>query len=92
MVNYYDRFTPGLVTRCAVLNDLLHKDANWCWTAEHSQAVDAIKEAITSSTTLSHYDPTLPVSIACDACQVGIGAVLFHTLPDDSEIKSNERH
>ena len=49
------------------------------------QSIDAIKEALTSSTTLSHYDPTLPVSIACDASQVGIGAALFHTLPDNSE-------
>ena len=85
MVNYYDRFTPGLATKCAVLNDLLHKGSTWCWTSEHSQAVDAIKEALTSSTTLSHYDPKLPLSIACDASQVGIGAVLFHTLPDNVE-------
>ena len=85
MVNYYDHFTPGLATRCATLNDLLHKDAKWCWTTEHSQAVDAIKEALTSSSTLSHYDPALPVSIACDASQVGIGAVLFHTLLDNTE-------
>ena len=73
IVNYYDCFTPGLATRCATLNDLLHKDAKWCWTTEHSQEVDAIKEALTSSTMLSHYDPALPVSIACDASQVGIG-------------------
>ena len=85
MVNYYDRFTPGLATRCAILNDLLHKESTWCWTVEHSQAVDTIKEALTSSTTLSHYDPKLPLSIACDASQVGIGAVLFHTLPDNVE-------
>ena len=85
MVNYYDRFSPGLATKCAVLNDLLHKDAQWCWTPQHSQAVKAIKEVLTSSTTLSHYDPELPLSIACDASQVGIGAVLFHTLSDGSE-------
>ena len=63
MVNYYDRFTPGLATRCAILNDLLHKESTWCWTVEHSQAVDTIKEALTSSTTLSHYDPKLPLSM-----------------------------
>ena len=85
MVNYYDCFTPGLATKCAVLNDLLHKESTWCWTAEHSQAVDAIKEALTSLTTLSHYNPTLPLSIACDASQVGIGAVLLHTLPGNVE-------
>ena len=51
---YYDRFTPGLATKCAILNDhdLLHKGSTWCWTVEHLQAADAIKEALTSSTTL----------------------------------------
>jgi len=34
---------------------------------------------------LLHYDPELPLSIGCDASQVGIGAVLFHTLSDGSE-------
>ena len=29
MVNYSDRFTPGLASKCACLNDLLHKDAKW---------------------------------------------------------------
>ena len=85
MVNYYDHFTSGLATRCAILNDLLRKDAKWCWTTEHSQAVDAIKEALTTSTTLSHYGSGLPVSIACDASQAGIEAILVYTLPDNSE-------
>ena len=68
-----------------MLNDLLHKDAQWCWTPQHSQAVKAIKQVLTSSTTLLHHDPELLLSIACDASQVGIGAVLFHTLSDGSE-------
>ena len=34
---------------------------------------------------LSHYNPTLLLSIACNASQVGIGAVLFHTLPGNVE-------
>ena len=32
MVNYYDCFTPSLASKCACLNDLLHKDAKWKWT------------------------------------------------------------
>ena len=52
MVNYYDRFTPDLATKCAILNDLLHKGSPWCWTVEHSQAVDTIKEALTSENSI----------------------------------------
>ena len=85
MVNYYDKFLPGLATKCACLNDLLHKDKKWYWTEEHSKAVDAIKESVTSADTLAHYDPTLPLTLACDASPVGVGAVISHTYPDGKE-------
>ena len=85
MVNYYDKFLPGLATKCACLNDLLHKDKKWYWTEEHSKAVDAIKESLTSADTLAHYDPTLPLTLACDASTVGVGAVISHTYPDGKE-------
>jgi len=85
MVNYYDRFTPGLASKCACLNDLLHKDAKWKWTNKHSQAMNSIKASLTSTDSLSHYDPQLPLSLACDASSVGVGAVIFHTLPNGTE-------
>ena len=67
MANYYDCLTPGLASKCACLNNLLHKDAKWKWTKKHSQAVNAIKASLTLTETLSHYDPQLLVSLACDA-------------------------
>ena len=76
MVNYYDKFTPGLASKCAVLNDLLHKDAKWKWSKQHSMAVEVIKTALTSTETLTHYDQDLPLSLACDASTVGVGAVI----------------
>ena len=33
----------------------------------------------------SHYDPQLPLSLACDASSVGVEAVIFHTLPGGTE-------
>ena len=85
MVNYYDKFLPGLATKCACLNNLLHKDKKWYWTEEHSKVVDAIKESLTSVDTLAQYDPTLPLTLACDASTVGVGAVISHTYPDGKE-------
>ena len=85
MVNYYDKFTPGLASKCAILNDLLHKDAKWKWSERHLKAVEVIKTALTSTETLTHYNQDLSLSLACDASSVGVGAVIFHTFPDRTE-------
>ena len=85
MANYYDRFVPGLPTNCAPLNDLLQKNKQWNWISEYVEAVKSVKRLLTSADTLSHYDPSLPISLSCDASPVGIGAVIFHTFPDGTE-------
>jgi len=48
-------------------------------------AVDQIKEILTLEDSLAHYDLELPLILACDASPVGVGAVLWHTLPDDKQ-------
>ena len=40
---------------------------------------------ITSEQFLTHYDPRLPLRLACDASPVGIGAVLSHVMSDGTE-------
>ena len=85
MVNYYEKFTPGLASKCAILNDLLHKNAKWGWTKQHTDTVEVIKTALTLTETLTHYDQDLPLSLACDASSVGVGAVIFHTFPGGKE-------
>jgi len=83
IVNYYDCFTPGLASKFACLNNLLHKDAKWKWTKKHSQALrNAIKLSLTSTESLSHYDSQLPVSLPCKVSFFGVGTVIFHTLRD----------
>ena len=85
MLNYYDRFTPGLASKCTNLNDLLHKKAAWQWDKHHAASVQKIKTALTSTEALAHYDPSLPLNLFCDASSVCVGAVIFHTLPDSTE-------
>ena len=40
---------------------------------------------LTSSNLLIHFDPSLPLTLACDASASGIGAVLAHRLSDGPE-------
>ena len=57
----------------------------WNWTDEYQSSFEKMKNALTSTEVLSHYNPNLSLALACDASSVGVGAVLFHTNPDGSE-------
>ena len=49
------------------------------------KAFQASKDLLTSSQLLVHFDPTLPLILACDASPYGIGAVLAQRMPDGQE-------
>ena len=82
---YYGRFIPNLSTLIHSLNRLLKQDSKWNWTDECEAAFTRAKEQITSSKVLVHYDSTLPLKLAGDASNYGIGAVISHVMPDGTE-------
>ena len=85
LVNYYNRFFPNLSTVVHPLNQLLESNHQWKWTEQCETAFHNVKEMITSEQVLTHYDPKLPLRLACDASPVGIGAVLSHVMNDGTE-------
>ena len=85
LLSYYRKFIPNLSTLIHPLNSLLQKHKKWNWTPECQEAFKKAKDAISSTSVLTHYDPALPLSLAADASAYGIGAVISHTLPDGSE-------
>lgn len=44
-----------------------------------------IKEMITSTQVLVHYDPKKPMTLATDTIPHGLRSVLFHTMPEGPE-------
>ena len=85
LLNYYRKFLPNLATVVKPLNDLLHKGQKWRWSTGCSQAMDKAKQLLTTSKVLTHYDTTLPLRLAADASQYGLGAVISHVLPNGEE-------
>ena len=85
VLNYYGKFIPNLSTLVHPLNSLLQKSKRWVWTSHCKQTFEQAKAALSSSTALIHYDPSLPLRLAGDASAYGIGAVISHILPDGSE-------
>ena len=85
LVNYYHRFLPNLSSVLHPLNQLLEKDHTWEWSRECEDAFKEAKRLVTSEQVLAHYDPDLPVRVACDASPYGLGAVLSHVMTDGSE-------
>ena len=67
------------------LYQLLKRDQQWEWTGLHNNAFRSLKEKLTTAPILINYDPKLPLKLACDASRLGLGAVLSHILPDNSE-------
>ena len=86
LINYYHRFLlPNLSTVIHPLTQLLEKNHQWKWTEQCEIAINKVKEMITSEQVLTHYDPSLPLRLACDASPVGIGAMLSHVMHNGTE-------
>ena len=49
------------------LYQLLHKDVRWHWGPAEAKAFAASKELLVSSGCLTHFDSSLPLTLACDA-------------------------
>ena len=85
LIRYYDRFLPNIASILNPLNKLLGNNVRWAWNEQCEQAFNQAKELIASDLVLMHYDPKLPLRLACDASPYGLGAVVSHVLPDGTE-------
>ena len=85
LVNYYYRFLPNLASTLQPLYELLKSGSPCKWTSHCNQSFEKVKENLVSDNVLAHYDLNLPLNLACDALQAGLGAVLSHVMPNGTE-------
>ena len=77
MTNQLAKFLPNLSTLNKPLRDLLKKDNAWSWGDAQEKAFNEIKDKLTSTPVLAHYDTRKETIIAADASKYGLGAVLM---------------
>ena len=85
LVNYYHKFLPNVSDVLAPLHSLLCKGIKWTWTDPQQTAFDEVKQLLQSSSLLVHYDSEKPLFLYCDASPYGVGAVLTHKMPYNTE-------
>ena len=84
MVNYFNQFFPMMSHHTAPLNHL-RKDTPWIWSSDVQTAFEQIKQKLTTLPVLVKVDGTLPLGLACDASDRGVGACLFQFCVDGTE-------
>ena len=85
-VQFYGKFLPPNFADVAEpLYRLTRANSPWKWSAEEDEAFVKLKTLLSKDTVLTHFDPSVPIGISCDASKVGVGAVLFHRYQDGSE-------
>jgi transposase InsO family protein len=75
--NYYRRFIPGFAEKASALTALTKKGATWEWTTKCEDSFRSIKQSLLSAPLLRHPDPKKEYSMATDASDYAVGAVLM---------------
>lgn len=83
LLNYYGKFIQNLSSLLRPLHQLLCHGKAWKWTQQCEAVFVQTKKALLESN--AHFDPTLPLQLACDASPYGVGAVVSHIMPSGEE-------
>ena len=85
LVNCYGQFVNNLTTIAQPLYTLTTQDEEWRWTEVEQTAFKKLKSLLSTAQVLVHYNPQLPVTLACDASGTGVGAVLSYVMANGTQ-------
>ncbi|GJP66747.1 hypothetical protein CLOP_g23656 [Closterium sp. NIES-67] len=75
--NYYNRFVPQYAKIATPLTNLLKKNMPYKWEPKYQEAVEQLKQVLTSAHVLILPDPERDFLIEADASDQAVGAVLM---------------
>jgi hypothetical protein len=76
MVNFYRRFLPGIAHVLAPLASATKGKGRLTWTPEMTLSFQNAKSSLATAVPLKDTDPTAPLSLATDASNSHVGAIL----------------
>lgn len=85
LLNYYMPFLPDICTVNHPLRALTKANVKFEWSEPCVKAFETCKQMIVDSEVLTHFDPKLPLVLACDASPVGVAAILSHKVMVDGK-------
>ena len=84
VINYFRDHIPNIARLTAPLNQLKnHPNLKSVWTAEHSQTMNKLKEALVNAPILSVPNLKYPFYLVTDACDYGIGGCLYQVIHNE---------
>lgn len=72
-INFYGKFFDNMRRLRGPLDELLKKNVKWQWTNTHKTCFSKLKEILSSTLILTHYDQTKGIIVAADASSHGLG-------------------
>jgi hypothetical protein len=76
MINFYRRFLPGIARILKPLTDATSTTGHLSWTPEMTLSFQTAKSSLSSAIPLHFPNPSAPISLATDASNTHIRAVL----------------
>jgi hypothetical protein len=76
LFQYFKRHVPNFAKILSAIRQLLQKDVPFCWTAEHDQAIETLKELLLQNATLAYSDFQKEFVILVDVSRDTVGHVL----------------
>ena len=77
MAQYLSKFLPHLSDMTKPLRELTQKNVTWFWGTAQEEALEDLRQAVTSTPVLRYYSLKEEVTLQCDASQSGLGAAIL---------------